>query len=87
MPFTDEFWTASALETEAVDQGAGVDVSSLRAAWDQMVNEAMAEATLQRPVAVKRYVPEGKRGVHSEYLSYLLGEMQSLARQHPGAVW
>ena len=87
MPFTDEFWTASALETEAIDQGAGVDVPALRAAWDQMVDEAIAEATLQRPAAVKRYVPEGKRGVHSEYLSYLLGEMQSLARQHPGAVW
>ena len=87
LPFTEEFWTTSALETEAIDQGAGVDVPSLRAAWEQIVDEAIAEATLKRPPAVKRYVPEGKRGVHSEYLSYLLGEMQSLARQHPGAVW
>ena len=52
-----------------------------------MVDEAIAEATLKRPADVKRYVPEGKRGVHSEYLSYLLGEMQSLARAHPGATW
>ena len=59
----------------------------LRAAWHQMVDEAIAEATLKRPADVKRYVPEGKRGVHSEYLSYLLGEMQSLARAHPGATW
>ena len=87
MPFTAEFWSASALETEAIDQGAGVDAPSLRAAWEQIVDEAIAEATLKRPADTKRYVPEGKRGVHSEYLSYLLGEMQSLARQHPGAVW
>ena len=60
---------------------------SLRAAWHQMVDEAIAAATLKRPADVKRYVPEGKRGVHSEYLSYLLGEMQSLARAHPGATW
>jgi ring-1,2-phenylacetyl-CoA epoxidase subunit PaaC len=32
-------------------------------------------------------VPQGKQGVHSEHLSYLLAEMQSLARAHPGAVW
>ena len=87
LPFTEEFWTASALESEANASGSGVDVPSLRAAWHQMVDEAIAEATLKRPADVKRYVPEGKRGVHSEYLSYLLGEMQSLARAHPGATW
>ena len=87
MPFTEEFWTASALEAEANEQGAGTDVLALRATWDQMVDQAIADATLQRPPVVKRYVPEGKRGVHSEYLSYLLGEMQSLARAHPGATW
>ncbi|MDO5626623.1 MAG: 1,2-phenylacetyl-CoA epoxidase subunit PaaC [Pseudomonadota bacterium] len=87
MPFTEEFWTASALEAEATANATGVDVPSLRAAWQQTVDEAIAEATLKPPAAAKRYVPEGKRGVHSEFLSYLLGEMQSLARQHPGAVW
>lgn len=87
LPFTEEFWTASALETEASDSGTGVDAASLRATWDRIVDEAVAEATLKRPAPVQRYVPEGKRGVHSEFLSYLLGEMQSLARAHPGAVW
>ena len=33
------------------------------------------------------YVTEGKVGLHSEHLSYLLGEMQGLARAHPGATW
>lgn len=87
LPFTEEFWTASALEAEANELGAGTDVPALRATWDQRVDEAIADATLQRPPVVKRYVPEGKRGVHSEHLSYLLGEMQGLARAHPGATW
>ena len=60
---------------------------ALRAAWNQTVDEALLEATLTRPADTKRYVPEGKRGVHSEHLGYLLAEMQSLARQHPGAIW
>lgn len=87
LPFTEEFWSTSALEAEALDQGTGVDVPALRAAWNQTVDEALLEATLTRPADTKRYVPEGKRGVHSEHLGYLLGEMQSLARHHPGAIW
>ncbi len=87
LAFTEEFWTISAQESETSDSGAGVDVTGLRAAWDQLVDEAIAEAMLTRPPHVQRYVPEGKRGVHSEHLSYLLGEMQSLARAHPGAIW
>ncbi len=33
------------------------------------------------------YVPQGKLGVHSEHMGFLLAEMQSLARTHPQAVW
>ena len=48
--------------------------------------EALAEATLVRP-QVGGYVPEGKNGVHSEHLGFLLAEMQSLARAHPNGSW
>jgi ring-1,2-phenylacetyl-CoA epoxidase subunit PaaC len=86
MPFTQEFWTDSAFEQAAAEQGVGVTPSSLRAAWDAMVNAALQDATLQRPAA-GGFVPTGKQGVHSEHLGYLLGEMQSLARAHPTATW
>jgi len=85
-PYTEEFWTPSVAEDAAVAAGAGVDVCSLRAAWDAIVNETLSEATLVRP-QVRGYVPEGKHGRHSEHLGYLLGEMQGLARAHPGATW
>jgi ring-1,2-phenylacetyl-CoA epoxidase subunit PaaC len=86
LAYTEEFWVPSELEREAVACGAGVDVMSLRHDWDRIVDTTLAEATLVRP-AVKGYVSEGKQGIHSEHLSYLLGEMQSLARAHPGATW
>ena len=66
---------------------AGVNMPALHADWDRAVDAALQEATLARPPAVDGYVPQGKQGVHSEHLSYLLGEMQSLARAHPGATW
>ncbi|MBK6614555.1 1,2-phenylacetyl-CoA epoxidase subunit PaaC [Ottowia sp.] len=87
LPFTDEFWTASAPEAEAAARGAGADVAALRDAWNALVDEALREATLRRPAAVNGYVTQGKEGLHSEHLSYLLGEMQSLARAHPDATW
>jgi ring-1,2-phenylacetyl-CoA epoxidase subunit PaaC len=75
MPYTQEFWT-----------DVGANASDLREAWDREVDEALAEATLRRPAA-EGYLPRGKQGIHSEHLGYLLAEMQSLARQHPGATW
>ncbi|MBX9937055.1 MAG: phenylacetate-CoA oxygenase subunit PaaI, partial [Burkholderiaceae bacterium] len=33
------------------------------------------------------YITEGKQGLHSEHLGFLLSEMQSLARAHPNATW
>ncbi len=86
LPYTQEFWSASPQEAAAQANQTGVDVSALQAAWNQIVDEALAEATLQRPVA-GGFVPTGKHGVHSEHLGFVLAEMQSLARQHPGATW
>lgn len=75
MPYTQEFWADADARTAA-----------LREAWDAEVNDALAEATLTRPSG-SGHLSRGKQGQHSEHLSYLLGEMQGLARQHPGAVW
>ena len=86
MPYTQEFWITSAAESAALANGTGVDPGVLRAAWDREVDEALAEATLQRPAAAG-YLPRGKDGLHSEHLGYVLAELQSLARQHPGATW
>ena len=49
-------------------------------------NEVLARATLVRPRA-GHFLSAGKLGSHSEHLGFLLAEMQSLARQHPGATW
>ncbi|HEX6736462.1 MAG TPA: 1,2-phenylacetyl-CoA epoxidase subunit PaaC [Azonexus sp.] len=85
-PYTREFWAASPAETAAAKAGIGVDVASLQDDWDAIVDAALSEATLTRP-EVSGYVTEGKVGIHSEHLGFLLAEMQSLARAHPNGVW
>ncbi len=86
MPYTEEFWTISPAEGAAVAAHVAVDVWALRPAWDALVNDALAEATLSRP-NFHGYVTEGKVGLHSEHLGFLLAEMQSLARAHPDGHW
>ena len=84
--YTQEFWSHSDFETAAAKAHVGVDVSSLHADWLAIVEATLQEATLQRPKD-GGYLPTGKNGIHSEHLGFLLSEMQSLARAHPGAVW
>jgi ring-1,2-phenylacetyl-CoA epoxidase subunit PaaC len=86
MPYTQEFWTRGSAEAQASANGTGVVARELQAAWDEAVDATLAEATLRRPKP-GGHVTRGKEGLHSEHLSYMLGEMQSLARQHPGATW
>ncbi|MEY4733936.1 MAG: 1,2-phenylacetyl-CoA epoxidase, subunit [Pseudomonadota bacterium] len=86
LPYTQEFWSASPQEAAALANGTGIDVAALQADWNQIVDEALAEATLQRPAA-GGFVPTGKQGLHSEHLGFVLAEMQSLARAHPQATW
>jgi ring-1,2-phenylacetyl-CoA epoxidase subunit PaaC len=86
LPYAQEFWIGSEAETLAVKTDTGVDVASLQPNWNALLDDTLNEATLQRP-AGQGYVPQGKLGVHSEHMGFLLAEMQSLARAHPNAVW
>jgi len=86
MPYTQEFFTSSAMEAAVAKSGQGVDTRPLQAGWNALVDQALADATLTRPAA-GGFVTTGKVGVHSEHLGFVLAEMQSLARAHPEAVW
>jgi len=86
MPFTQEFWSASAMESTAISFGVGVDVTAFKTEWNALVNDTLQAATLKIPTS-DGFVTTGKHGVHSEHLGFVLSEMQSLARAHPEAVW
>lgn len=51
MPYTQEFWTQSAMEKEAADAGISIDWTQLAADWHALVDAALADATLKRPSA------------------------------------
>ena len=84
--FTGELFDMDEIDAAAMAAGVGVDKAALRAAWDQRIDAALHEATLERP-APHRPVLGGRSGRHSEQLGHLLSDMQFLQRAYPGATW
>jgi len=89
----DELWryTGELFENDEADQavaasGVGPDQAALHAMWHSTVTDTLTEATLTVP-ADGPMQTGGRTGVHGESFSYLLGELQVLARAHPGATW
>ncbi|HTH60079.1 MAG TPA: 1,2-phenylacetyl-CoA epoxidase subunit PaaC [Paraburkholderia sp.] len=86
MPYTREFFATDAVEAAVAAAGIAPLTADLEAAWLADVRAALDEATLALPTPVA-HVSTGKLGEHSEHMGYVLAEMQSVARQHPGARW
>jgi ring-1,2-phenylacetyl-CoA epoxidase subunit PaaC len=79
-PYTGELFEASA------GNGVFADPTTLRATWDESVDNILSRATLVRPQDGWMQLG-GRRGRHTEHLGYLLAEMQFLQRAYPGATW
>ncbi|MFC7048840.1 1,2-phenylacetyl-CoA epoxidase subunit PaaC [Emcibacter nanhaiensis] len=84
--FTGEMFTLSDFERDLAEQGIAVDVSTLKADWDGVVNELLAEATLKRPEN-DWMQSGGKQGHHSEYMGHILSELQYMQRRFPNCQW
>jgi len=81
----DHLWryTGELFERDEVDDSLG---DAVRDEWRRTVDAALTEATLTVPDDGVMQ-SGGRHGRHTEPFSYLIGEMQVLARAHPGASW
>lgn len=85
-PYTHELFETDPVEEAVARHGIGVASARLRQGWLDTITAVFEEATLRLPPD-SAFRSTGKLGRHSEHLGFLLGEMQSLPRQHPGATW
>ncbi|MCM2293926.1 phenylacetate-CoA oxygenase subunit PaaC [Allorhizobium sp. BGMRC 0089] len=85
-PYTGEMFASDAVDAELVEAGTIPAPQSLKAGWDEIVEEALSEGTLRKPA--DGYMHKGgRRGVHTEHLGFILSELQFLQRAYPGATW
>jgi ring-1,2-phenylacetyl-CoA epoxidase subunit PaaC len=86
----DELFRTHPVERVVADQGVGVDPAQLRAEVDVVLEQVLSVAGVTRPdvPAVGAVAGgTGRDGRHTEALSRMLAEMQSVARAHPTGRW
>jgi ring-1,2-phenylacetyl-CoA epoxidase subunit PaaC len=85
-PYTNEMFAHDAVDAAAEASGLGPARVALAADWQREVAAVFNEALLTLPPATP-FVSTGTQGVHSEHMGFILAEMQSLQRLHPGGRW
>lgn len=90
-PYCGEFFMPADFETEA---STPVNLEALKPVWLQYITETLTEATLPVPVFdinekgnTVFMQSGGKQGVHTEYMGFLLSDLQYLQRTYPHAEW
>lgn len=75
----------------ATFEASFINVAQLKEDWRERVNAVFEAATLLLPAGAGAkeawWQSGGKKGRHTEYLGYLLAEMQHLQRTFPNATW
>lgn len=82
--YTDELFTSEVSQDEL--NRAGINLVELKNHWENKVNEILYLAHLKKPEN-KFQLSGGRKGVHTEFMGYLLAEMQYLTNKYPDAKW
>lgn len=85
--YTGEFFEEDEVNTLMRENGLAPDVKELESAWKSEVENTLKEATLVIPDTGGYMATGGRSGRHTEYMGYILAEMQYLPRTMPEATW
>ena len=86
----DELFQAHPLEQELATAGVAVDPADIAAEADAVLRQVLAASDAGTPAAPQAGLPggmTGRDGLHTEALSRMLAQMQSVARAHPLGRW
>ena len=84
--FVGELYEEDDLDLTMQDEGFAISGNEMKMYLISEISSCLTKATLSIPESV--YMTTGsKQGIHTEYLGYLLTEMQYLQRAYPDANW
>ena len=84
--FTGELFDQDSPERKLVADGIAVDTRALEADWNQTITATMSKISIEIPKD-ELQVTGGREGKHTEFLGFLLSELQFLQRAYPGLEW
>jgi len=84
--WSGELLTNNETDKIVAEAGIGVDLDKIKPLWENKLDEIIKEATLKKPE--NQWMQSGgKEGVHTEYLGFILAELQFVQRAYPGQEW
>ena len=86
MPFVSELFRETPIEKEMKELGIGADLELIKETFDEKVKTIFAEANLEVPEAPSRQT-NGKTGIHTEQMGFILAELQYMQRAYPNMQW
>lgn len=85
-PFSGELFEMNQIDEVLIREGIAVDLSKIKPIWEKEIQQLISNANLILPQDAFMQTG-GRSGIHTEHLSYILAEMQSVPRMHPDAKW
>lgn len=85
--YTAELFEMSDADEKLITDKIAPDLKDIQTLWEKEVHNVIKEATLSVPDTMGYMATGGRKGVHTEYLGYILAEMQYLPRSMPDAKW
>ncbi|WP_127846777.1 1,2-phenylacetyl-CoA epoxidase subunit PaaC [Psychroflexus aestuariivivens] len=84
--YTDELFHMNEDDKIVANAGFGVDNSSLKDEYYQIISDLIKQATLEVP-EIQYFQKGGKKGIHTEHMGYILSEMQYMQLAYPNMKW
>jgi len=85
-PFVSELFRETSIEKEMKELGVGADLKMIKEVFDEKVKEVFFESTLEIPQSSSRQT-NGKTGIHTEQMGFILAELQYMQRAYPNMQW
>ena len=85
--YTDELFVDNETDIIINQSKIGPLSSSLKNGWEELVIPVFENSSIVVPENHLFSLKYGKNGFHTEYLGYILAEMQHLPLLYPDAVW
>ena len=76
-----------AIHESLIVEGVAIDLSEVKRNWTKDVLDTLSEATLVKPEHVKHSLVYGKNGGHTDFMGYILTDLQYLTNRYPDATW